>query len=207
MRCSRVRGELSAYIDGELPHRTRVRLERHLAGCPGCEQYRKSLCRLVETVREAGPIEPSAEFRSSTMRRIRGAVKVPRATMPVAPRWAAALVTAVVVCIVGWAVVVANRPAPPDVTDRVLLSQVELARLLDEAVLEDQPEAASSLTETGLWTVFGAAPSDEMPLTLATSYADSVGARSVAIEQMVESLSTAERTELRAALLEMAKEG
>ncbi len=34
--CAKNRKYLNAYIDGELPERTRREVERHLAGCPAC---------------------------------------------------------------------------------------------------------------------------------------------------------------------------
>lgn len=43
MRCSRVRKKLSAYMDGELSHQWRERVEQHLAACTRC---REELARL-----------------------------------------------------------------------------------------------------------------------------------------------------------------
>ena len=36
MRCWDARSKVSDYLDGDLGERDRIRLERHLAGCPTC---------------------------------------------------------------------------------------------------------------------------------------------------------------------------
>ena len=206
MRCKRVRKELSAYIDGEVSSRARTRLERHLAGCAACQQYKDSLSRLVESMRRVGEVEPSAEFWSTTMRGIRTAMKVPGATAPVVPRWATALVVclAVVLGVVGWVVFSANR-AEPEAIDRSLLKQVAFLDtvLSDETPNGQSAEALSSLEETGLWTDLQGIGYEESSLTSAISYSGEPDA----VEEIVETLSSAERTEFRTVLLEMVKEG
>ena len=82
MKCMRVRRDLSAYIDREVSSRRRAAIENHLAECPDCRQYKETLSRIVESVREIDRIEPSAEFWPATMRRIRTLVKLP-GPMPV----------------------------------------------------------------------------------------------------------------------------
>ena len=46
---------LTDYLDGSLSRRQRIRLERHLRGCPNCSNYLEQI-RL--TVRLTGAIEP-----------------------------------------------------------------------------------------------------------------------------------------------------
>lgn len=39
MTCRQLDGFLAAYVQGELPQRTRAAFERHLAICPACVAY------------------------------------------------------------------------------------------------------------------------------------------------------------------------
>ncbi|HUP50267.1 MAG TPA: zf-HC2 domain-containing protein [Thermoanaerobaculia bacterium] len=39
LRCSDVLAQLSAFIDGELDHAERERIEAHLRGCDWCERF------------------------------------------------------------------------------------------------------------------------------------------------------------------------
>ncbi|MBN1418509.1 MAG: zf-HC2 domain-containing protein [Planctomycetes bacterium] len=49
--CEEIRGDLSAYLDGELPSASAAEIERHLAGCPGCREELATLRRVAELVR------------------------------------------------------------------------------------------------------------------------------------------------------------
>lgn len=212
MKCNRVRKELSAYIDGEVSSRTRTRIENHLAQCSGCQQYKEHLSRLVESVRQVDRVEPSAEFWSATMRRIRTLVKLPAPAPAVAPRLAPALVACLVVAVfvAGWIVLSAGRVAPGP-TDEEVFTRValvaELAELLNTETLEEgSAEIWSELDETGLKSLVDRTMSEELPVTLALSYSGEADT-GIALEEIVEALSSSEQKELRSVLLEMVKEG
>jgi len=204
MKCDRVRKELSAYVDGEVSSQRRTTIENHLAGCSDCEQYREHLSRLVESVREADRIEPSPEFWAATMRRIRALAKLPAPARKLSPALAVCLAAALFVA--GWIVVSTQGP-----TDEEMFTRVAIVAALDEllnAETLDQgsEEILSNLDETGLATLIDQAVSEELPVTLALSYSGEAST-GIAVEEMVEALSSSEREELRSALLEMVKEG
>jgi anti-sigma factor RsiW len=46
---------MAAYLDGEMNNRDRVRLERHLAGCPNCSEY---LAQIRATIDALGCVQP-----------------------------------------------------------------------------------------------------------------------------------------------------
>ncbi len=46
---------VSAYLEGSLSRRDRRRLEKHLAGCPGCSAY---LAQVRETIAASGVVTP-----------------------------------------------------------------------------------------------------------------------------------------------------
>ena len=53
--CRQAVGLMTAYLDGALAERDRVRLEAHLADCPHCSEY---LAQLRVTVLALGRTEP-----------------------------------------------------------------------------------------------------------------------------------------------------
>jgi hypothetical protein len=189
MKCKRARKELSAYIDGEVSSRKRTRIEKHLAECSDCEQYKESLVRLVESVREADRIDPSAEFWPVTMRRIRTLMKLPGAGRAFAPRLAPALVACLVLAvgIAGWIVLSPDRAAPGS-TDEEMLTRLaivaKLADIMEDGTLEEGSEE--------IWPI------------LYTVEADNGG---MAVEDVLTTLSSSEQDELRSVLLGMVKEG
>ena len=190
MKCNRVRKDLSAYIDGELSSRRRAAIENHLAECPDCKQYKESLSRIVESVREIDRIEPSAQFWSATMRRIRTLVKLPGPMPVVAPRLAPALVAcvAVALCFVaGWIVLSVDRAAPGP-TDEEMFTRVAIVAELAELMKAETLEEGSA----EIWSI------------LYSTEADNGG---MAVEDVVTTLSSSEQDELRTVLLEMVKEG
>jgi len=201
MRCRRARKELSAYIDDELAPRVRARIDKHLAGCPECRQRARDLSCLIQSVRSVATVEPSDEFRSATMRRIRAGVKVPRAAVPLRRRWAMAFAacSAVVLGVAGWVVLSTNRPQP-DAIDRSLLVQVAF---LDTILSDESAEALSAFDETVLLSALEDIQYEALPGAIT---APLVGQPN-GIEEMVETLSSAERTEFRTVLLDMTKEG
>jgi anti-sigma factor RsiW len=189
MKCNRVRKDLSAYIDGEVSSRRRTAIENHLAVCPDCRQYKESLSRVAESVREVDRIEPSAEFWSATMRRIRTLVKVPGSLPAVTPKWAPALVASLVVaiCVAGWLAWSANRAARGP-TDEEMFTRVAIVAELAELMKAETIEEGSA----EIWSI------------LYRTEADNGG---MAVEDVVTTLSSSEQNELRTVLLEMVKEG
>lgn len=51
LRCSEVLGELSAYLDGELPPERAALVEAHVADCQVCASFGAGFGALVEAVR------------------------------------------------------------------------------------------------------------------------------------------------------------
>ena len=208
MKCVRVRKELSAYIDGEVSSQRRAAIENHLAGCSDCEQYREHLSRIAQSVRKADQIEPSPEFWSDTMRRIRTLVKLPAPAPAVTPRWALALAAclAAALFVAGWIVVSTQGP-----TDEEMFTRVAIVAALDELLNAETLDQGSEeillkLDEKGLATLIDQSVYEELPVTVALSYSGEADT-GIAVEEMVEALSSSEREQLRSALLEMVKEG
>lgn len=70
-RCGKVRGLLSAFIDGELSPPSRLMVENHLAGCPACSAEMESLRTVVAMARNMPRPELPADFHAGLVRRIR----------------------------------------------------------------------------------------------------------------------------------------
>ncbi len=189
MKCKRARKELSAYIDGEVSSRERIRIENHVGKCSTCRQYKEGLSSLVESLRGVDRIDPSTEFWSVTMRRIRTLVKLPTPVPAFAPRLAPALVACLVlvVCAVGWIVLSADRaalrPTYEDTFARVAIV-AELAGIMGAETLDEGSEE--------IWPIL---------------YRTELDNDGMAVEDVVTTLSSSEQDELRSALLEMVKEG
>jgi anti-sigma factor RsiW len=76
MKCSQIRGKLSAFMDGEL-HGVRFRLiEKHLDGCPECLDYLHELRKVDERVHGLPTIDPSPDFTSRVVSAAKGASSV-----------------------------------------------------------------------------------------------------------------------------------
>lgn len=190
MKCIRVRKELSAYIDGEVSARRRAAIDNHLEECPDCKQYEESLSRTVKSVRQVERIEPSAEFWSATMRRIRALAQMPGYMPVVAPRLAPALVACVAIAlcfVVGWIALSAGRAAPGP-TDEEMFTRVAIVAEIAEFMRTETLEEGSA----------------EVLSILYRTEEDNSG---MAVEDVVTTLSSSEQNELRTVLLEMVKEG
>ncbi len=197
---------MSAYIDDELSARMRARIENHLAGCRECRQHSEDLSRLIQSVRSVATVEPSDEFLSATMRRLRADVKVPRAAVPLRRKWATAVAACCVVVlgVAVWVVVSANRPKP-DAIDKSMLVQVAFLDTLLSAETADahSVEALSIFDGAVLWPVL----EDIQYRTSSVAMTSPFVGGPESIEGIVETLSSVERTEFRTVLLDMAKEG
>jgi predicted anti-sigma-YlaC factor YlaD len=84
--CDRARHWASADVDGELSTFERVLLANHVAGCPSCREFRKSVSGLTRTLRTT----PRERFEVIVVGRIRR-----RARLRLAPAVAAMAVAAV----------------------------------------------------------------------------------------------------------------
>src|SRR5271155_1654009 len=53
---------MTEYLEGSLSARRRARLERHLAGCGGCDEYRRQMRVTIDVLGSVGPedLEPEA---------------------------------------------------------------------------------------------------------------------------------------------------
>lgn len=64
------RRQLSAYLDGSLPARSRARLEQHLADCAHCRQELLELRGTVALLRQMEPDEPPADLLDRVLAQI-----------------------------------------------------------------------------------------------------------------------------------------
>ncbi len=73
IRCTDVLGDLSDYLDGELPSEHVARIEAHLRGCDWCERFGGDFSRAVTTLREelGRAPEPATDVHDRLMRRLR----------------------------------------------------------------------------------------------------------------------------------------
>lgn len=196
MKCTRVRKELSAYIDGELSPRARTSIEEHLTRCPECSRRKAELVFVVESVRRAGTIEPSASFCADTVRRARTTREVPYPTPVIGRKWAFAVASCLVVgvCALGWLTISASRRGPGPADTLFYEEFAQFARALEQ----------DGLDATVFRSVFLGIESDELIFT-----ADPFGAPDLSgdsIGPMLDTLSEDEERELRTALLELVKE-
>ena len=62
VRCSEVLAHLSDYLDGELDAATIEGIEKHLLGCPNCEQFGKNFGSMVASLRQESNAPESVEL-------------------------------------------------------------------------------------------------------------------------------------------------
>ncbi|MCC7052149.1 MAG: zf-HC2 domain-containing protein [Gemmatimonadaceae bacterium] len=77
IRCREVLGDLSAFLDGELPAERVAALQAHLAGCDRCSRFGGSVAHLLADLR-AGLHTPAAlpaEFASRLHQRLAEVVR------------------------------------------------------------------------------------------------------------------------------------
>ncbi len=78
MRCSEVRENLSAYLEGE--HRQEI--EAHLAECQACQRELRELQAVVASLRSLEPARPPAELRGRIRTAVRQAAEQRKAERP-----------------------------------------------------------------------------------------------------------------------------
>jgi len=69
-----VPGQMSSYLDDELPSRARARLERHTAECPECRGVLHSLRRMLRRLQGVPPVserEATPDIATAVRRRLR----------------------------------------------------------------------------------------------------------------------------------------
>jgi anti-sigma factor (TIGR02949 family) len=72
MNCNKVRTQLSAYLDRELPADQAEEVRSHLAKCPGCTEEYRLLCAAWDALLADKGIEPSPDFIEALWQRVRG---------------------------------------------------------------------------------------------------------------------------------------
>jgi len=70
--CSHIGTELSAYVDSELAPEKRAEVEKHIAGCPRCQQRVAGLRELAAGVAALPKAQPAPQFLAEVRRKIRG---------------------------------------------------------------------------------------------------------------------------------------
>ena len=71
MRCSEVRKNLSAFLDGEMDEKEQLEIKAHLKDCSSCSRERELLRQSWEMLSEWKDIEPSSHFKTNFWRRVR----------------------------------------------------------------------------------------------------------------------------------------
>jgi len=59
MKCSKARKMISDYVDDNLEARKKSNLEKHIEGCPGCQEVLKDLKKIAEGAKELEDLSPS----------------------------------------------------------------------------------------------------------------------------------------------------
>ena len=62
---------VTAYLEGTLPERDRVRMDAHLAECDGCTGYLEDMRRLVGSLHETAEPPPDEATRDALLRAFR----------------------------------------------------------------------------------------------------------------------------------------
>ena len=70
MKCTDVREELVAYIDGELSSTGKHTIEAHLAGCKECAAEHDKLTTTIESTHKVGDIQPAQNWWETLQERL-----------------------------------------------------------------------------------------------------------------------------------------
>ena len=98
--CDRMRGYVSASLDGELSELERSRLDAHLAACAGCRTY------------AAGAAEASRLMRQAPLEELQFPIVLPSRRFAAARRLQVVAAAAAVAVTIGLSVVIASVNAP-----------------------------------------------------------------------------------------------
>ncbi|HKA69390.1 MAG TPA: zf-HC2 domain-containing protein [Actinomycetes bacterium] len=67
LNCNEFVELVTAYLDGALDPETKQRVETHLAGCDGCDQYLEQIRQTIRTVGELPPSSLSPDARRTLL--------------------------------------------------------------------------------------------------------------------------------------------
>ncbi len=119
MDCQESREQISRYVDEEMGLDERRRLERHLKGCPACDDELAALRRLGALVRAGDPASglpdaPAADFRQATL----GAARILQGRAAGNTRrrrivWSVPFAAAIAIAAGAWALRSASVPPQP----------------------------------------------------------------------------------------------
>lgn len=138
IRCEDIRGELGAYIDGELPDSRRMRMKSHLGECIACRQELAQLETLVVRIGNGPTVSAPRELWTAIETRLNRAqaARTPTLTKPqtASPSWVARVarrpLTAAAVLLlalgIGW--LVTNPWGAP-----AMAGQIDFRPLLEQA--------------------------------------------------------------------------
>ena len=111
MRCERVKKNLTAFLDGELPEKLQEGVENHLADCVSCQQEKRDLERVQQTLERLevptleSKVSPEMILEMARSRalaaREQGSRTRHQRLVPVPQRWKPALALATVLVAVG----------------------------------------------------------------------------------------------------------
>jgi anti-sigma factor RsiW len=77
--CEELRGQVSAYVDGELPALTCEHIERHCRSCADCAELVEGLRKAIGLCREAGHAPLPASVRARAQAHVRALLAKRRA--------------------------------------------------------------------------------------------------------------------------------
>lgn len=137
MQCRKVRKDLTAYLDGELPARRQRRVAAHLAGCRGCRGEVRAFRAVMEAMQNlpegprdslltADTVLGRFAAREERDERVRGAESGRSSWLR--PAWRPALALAGILCVVAlWQAAPVLRELPvPTEEDLRIAEEVEL---------------------------------------------------------------------------------
>jgi anti-sigma factor RsiW len=70
MKCKNIQKRLSAYQDGELKHKERELITRHLEVCPACQEEFRKLERVWQALEGLSEIQPTPDFYGQLIKKI-----------------------------------------------------------------------------------------------------------------------------------------
>ncbi len=156
MRCNKVRNNLTAFLDRELPENLQEAVENHLASCPSCQQERKALERVQQTLEgmEVPPFEETvspetilemARTRTSASKEQSRKIRHPW-LVPVPRGWQPVLALATVLAAIGiWNAFPLLKALPlPTAQEIYLAERIELfenLELIQDLALLEMMEA------------------------------------------------------------------
>lgn len=139
MDCSRIRRELSALADGELPQERLAAVEKHLEGCDDCSRASKDWSSLRQHFQALPREEAPRGLSERTLARIQAAGKSLQSTTPFL-RFAAAA-AAVLLLTTSLAILFTSPKSAPAKADpaAAFTADVALDRMMTELLMDNVP--------------------------------------------------------------------